>query len=44
MDIFTWFGIGLAGLATILSAISIIIINCLFIGQAGYVMYRKLLS
>jgi hypothetical protein len=44
MEIFTWLGIGLAGIATTLSAISIIIINSLFIGQAGYLMYRKLLN
>jgi hypothetical protein len=44
MDIFTWLGIGLASVATTLSAISIIIISCLFIGQAGYLMYRKLLN
>jgi hypothetical protein len=44
MDIFTWLSIGLAGVAATLSAISIIIINCLFIGQAGYLMYRKLLQ
>jgi hypothetical protein len=44
MDIVAWVCIGFAGLATVLSAISIIVINGLVIGQAGYEMYRKLLS
>jgi hypothetical protein len=44
MDIITWLGIGLAGLAVTLSVISIIIISCLFIGQTGYLVYRKLLN
>ncbi|MEJ2622420.1 MAG: hypothetical protein P8163_19865 [Candidatus Thiodiazotropha sp.] len=44
MEIVVWACIGLAGLAAVLSAISIIVINGLFIGQAGSAIYRKLLN
>lgn len=44
MNAVTWFVVGLVGFTSTISAISIAIIIGLVIGQAGLLMYRKLIT